>query len=101
MPVQLANVETWTRWIAADSVGGTIVNPPTPTEMAGEGDRKREAPRTRLGDCRGARSFFHFRHRTQYESDSHNLPQTAARMWHISHASMHSCLAFCAYTLGF
>jgi hypothetical protein len=55
MPVQLLKVETWTRWIADDLVGGAIFNPPTPIEMAGEGDRVGEEPRTRLGDCRGNR----------------------------------------------
>src|ERR1700730_12045568 len=100
MPVQLLNVETWTRWIAADSVGGTIFNPPAPTGMTGEGDRVREEPRTRLGDCRGDQ-FLHFMHRTQYESDRHNLPQTAARMWHISHACAHFCFAFRVQGPGF
>jgi len=35
-PVQLLKVETWTCCVAADFVGGTISNPPNPTEMAGE-----------------------------------------------------------------
>src|SRR5580700_2090890 len=61
MPVQMLKVETWLGWIAADFVGGTISNPP-PTGRAGEGDRVREEPRTRLGDCRGDQ-FLHFRHR--------------------------------------
>jgi hypothetical protein len=79
MPGQLLKVEPWAHGIAADSVDGTIVNPPAPTEVAGEGDCVREEPRTRPGDCRG-KQFLHFKHRTQYESDLHNLPQTAARM---------------------
>jgi len=100
MPVQRLKVETRSCWIAADPVGGRIFNPPTPTEMAGEGDRVREEPRTRLEDCRGGQ-FLHFGHRTRYESDRHNLPQTSARMWHTSHASAHFCPAFRVQAPGF